>query len=385
MPQNRLILLQRTATFAASAAIVLLASLPSGAATATETAAPAAASVVGTFDLETVEDLALFFAEESYRRLRVPILMRLVMIAHGGPKRREMIAELRADPPKADADGVVHPFGPSNPLSFAYDPETRTLTCWERLVRMRGSVSFTGLTGPELATALNAGSSRQADRGGSDFGYDPIGDALSLRRRYVHPPGDRERFYQEIDRLLAAQMKWFDGRYLEEAIAIAESRLPPAAASARHDGFGATLILRHFSAPAAESQHFVERYFRAWDRPPGRQAPRLVSDRQLAAGRRMHFFVHFQGAENNDEGIARVDAVFRLLSPDGSTAFDDFDATVWSQQAQAPDHLHIGVNNTFLTLEDPMPAGIYRLEAEVCDVTAGRCVELTHPFELLAP
>ncbi len=53
--------------------------------------------VDGGFDLATVEDLALFFAEESVRRLRVPLPVRLFM---GGVSKKEEIEKIRRDPPK---------------------------------------------------------------------------------------------------------------------------------------------------------------------------------------------------------------------------------------------------------------------------------------------
>ena len=383
MTQNRRILSHRFHPTTRPAALFLVGALSVGFVAAETSEAPAAEAPVGTFDVATVEDLALFYAEESYRRLRIPLLMRLVMIAHPGPGRKEAIADLHADPPKADSNGVVYPFGDSNPLSFAYDAKTRTLTCWERLAKKRGSMGFMGMTGPEHTAALNASSSRQRDRGGADWAWDPIRDAISLRRVYLHPPEDRERFYRDIDSLLRTQMKWAKKRYLRETIALAESRHPPASATATADGFTATLILRHFSAPAEESQFWVERYFRAWDRHPRFRAPLLVSDGELPRDRRMHFFVHFQGAENNENGVAPIEAVFRLTAPDGSTLFENFAATVWREKANEPDHLHIGVNNTFVQPEATRPGGGYLLEAEVCDATTGRCVNLTHPFELL--
>ena len=71
--------------------------------------------------------------------------------------------------------------GDRNPLSFVYEPRTRTLHCWERIVKKRGSMGRLALTGPEMAAALNGVSSREKDRGGADFAYDPVRDAVSLR------------------------------------------------------------------------------------------------------------------------------------------------------------------------------------------------------------
>lgn len=344
----------------------------------------AEAEPAGSFDLATVEELALFYAVESYRRLKIPLLLRLAMIPHDGGGRKEAIEEIRANPPRADEKGVVYPFGDGNPLSFVYDPQTRTLTAWERMVKKRGTTGFMGMTGPEHAAALNAVSSRQRDRGGADWAWDPIRDAISLRRVYHHPPEDRERFYREIDRLLATQRKWAKKRYLKETIALAEARRPPESATATKEGFTATLVLRHFSAPSSESQFWVERYFRAWAERPRTQAPMLVSDRQVevAAETWLYFFVHFQGAENDPAGAARVEATFKLVAEDSTVLFENFPATVWREPAKPPDFMQIGVNNTFVKLDTAATSGGYRLEARVCDAVAERCVDVTHPYEV---
>ena len=41
-------------------------------------------------------------------------------------------------------------------------------------MKKRGSIGRPALTGPEMAAALNAVTSRERDRGGADFAYDPI-------------------------------------------------------------------------------------------------------------------------------------------------------------------------------------------------------------------
>ena len=107
----------------------------------------------GSFDLAAVEDLALFFATESMRRLRIPLLLRLVTSSKNEPTKQERIDEILADPPRADAQGVVYPFGDKNALSLVYNSDTRSMSCWERLVKKYGSTGMLGLTGPEMAAA----------------------------------------------------------------------------------------------------------------------------------------------------------------------------------------------------------------------------------------
>jgi hypothetical protein len=336
----------------------------------------------GTFDLATVEDLALFYAEESVRRLHIPLLLRLLVRGKDNPSQQERIEEVRSNPPRADAHGVVYPFGDKNALSFVFNSETRTLSCWERLVKKYGSTGNLALTGPEMAAALNAVSTRDRDRGGADFDYDPIRDAISLRRDYLHPPADRERFYKELNRLLATELKWEKGRYLKEAIAIAESRHPPGSATAATDGFEATLVLRHFSAQPSESKRWVERYLRAWDRPHGVRPPLLTSDRELLVDQTLHAYIHFHGARNDTQGTAAVDATFRLAAPDGTPTFADLEVPIWRAEAPPTEHLQIGVNDFSFSLDEEEATGTHRLEAEVCDTATSRCVKLAHPFVL---
>jgi hypothetical protein len=337
---------------------------------------------LGSFDLATVEELGLFFAVESVRRLRIPLLLRLLPLGHDEPSKQERIDAILDDPPRADAQGVVYPLGDKNPLSLVYNAEARTLSCWERLVKLYGSTTAFGPTGPEMAAALNAASSRDRDRGGADFAYDPIRDAISLRRDYLHPPTDRNRFHKELSRLLRTELKWEKGLYLERATAIAESRRPPSSATATTDGFGATLVLRHFSAEPAAARHWVERYVRAWDHPPGGLEPRLVSDRELRVDQLLHAFIHFRGARDDAWGAAAVEATFRLLAPDGSEQFADLELPIWEGKAPPADHLQLGVNDISFSIDREEPTGTYQLEAEVCDVVTSRCVTLAHRFVL---
>jgi hypothetical protein len=373
-----------------TAALLVIAVLASISAIGRQAAPPAGSAgtaasgpvAQGSFDLATVEELGLFFAVESVRRLRIPLLLRLLALGQDEPSEQERIDDILEDPPKADAQGVVYPLGDKNPLSLVYNADTRSMSCWERLVKMYGSTSAFGLSGPEMAAALNAASSRDKDRGGADFAYDPIRDAISFRRDYLHPPADRDRFYKELSRLLRTELKWEKGPYLEKATAISENRRPPGSATATTDGFGATMVLRHFAAERPEARHWVERYVRAWDRPPGGLTPDLVSDRELRVDQILHAFIHFHGARNDAQGSAAVDATFRLLAPDGSKPFADLEMPVWRGQALPADHLQLGVNEISFSIDKEEPTGTYQLEAEVCDAATSRCVSLVHRFVL---
>jgi hypothetical protein len=351
-------------------------------------AAPAAGApqsgsgAAGTFDIAEVEDLALFFAVESVRRLRVPLAMRLLTLGKSPLNKQEEIETIRSNPPRADTQGVVYPFGDKNALSFVYNSAARSLSCWERVVKKRGSTGNFARTGPEMAVARNTASSRERDRGGADFAYDPIRDAVSLRRDYLHPPADRDRFYKELSRLLATELKWEKGRYLEKAVAIAESLHPPGSATAAADGFQATLVLRHFSAEPAQAKHWVERYVRAWDRPPGVRPPLLVSDRELLVDQTFNAYIHFRGARDGAHGTAAVDATFRLVGADGTEIFTDLQVPIWRTEAPPSDHLQLGVNDLSFSIDEEEPTGNHRLEAQVCDTATSRCVQLAHPFVL---
>jgi len=337
------------------------------------------ARAAGRFDLATVEELALFFAEESVRRLRVPLSVRLFM---GGVSKQEELEKVRRNPPRADRDGVVYPFGDSNPLSFVHDPEARTLTVWERMIKKRGSIGLWGLTGPEAAAALNTASTRR-DRGGADFAYDALRDALSFRLVYRQPPADRKRFYEEVSRVVATQLEWSEKRFLKEMNAIVEARKTPASATATREGFRATVALRHFAAGRDDTGRWVWRYVQAWSRPAPGPAPRMLSDAEVRAEQPLHAFLHFQGAVADAEGKARVEADLRLVGPEDGVRSSTPGILVFDGEAPPSGHLQLGDRGATLELAAGEPRGAYRVEAEVCDRVANRCVSLVHPISLV--
>ena len=55
---------------------------------------------------------------------------------------------------------------------------------------------------------------------------------------------------------------------------------------------------------------------------------------------------------------------------------------IWRSEAPPSDHLQIGVNDISFALDEDNPRGTYRLEVEVCETTASRCVKLAHAFVL---
>jgi len=352
---------------------------PAGGAVDAAAGTASEAAATGGFDLATVEELALYFAEESMRRLRVPLPLRLLM---GGPSKQEKLEEIRQNPPKADDAGVVYPFGDKNPLSFAFDRAARTLTVWERMMKKRGSIGLWGLTGPEAAAALNAASTRR-DRGGADFAYDALGDALSFRLVYRRPPADRGRFYEEVNRVVGTQLDWSEKRFLKEMNAIVDARKTPASATATRDGFRATVALRHFAAGRDDTGRWVWRYVKAWSRPAPGPAPRMLSDAEVSAEQPLHAFLHFQGAVADAAGKARVEADLRLVGPEGRVRSSTPGILVFEGEAPPVGHLQLGDRGATLELAAGEPHGRYRVEAEVCDRVANRCVSLVHLIALI--
>lgn len=332
------------------------------------------------YDQATVEDLALYVAEESIRRLHIPLVLWILSIGHDSPTRQEMIDEIRADPPKADEKGIVYPFGEHNGMSFVYVPETHSMLVNERMMKTRGKMPYWGLTAIEHAAALNEATTEK-ERGGATFVYNPYRDTLALQMVYDQPPAKRDRFYKDIKQLKKVSLKWYDGKYVDKTNEILAKHALPASATAEKDGFEATVLLRHFGAEPEKSPWSVKRFIGAWDRRVGRRAPRLTTDNELPEGRMMYAFVLFKGATENADGVAEVGASFRLIAPDGSVRLNDMNPLLWNSSAKPEDHLQLGMNNiSFRMREEPL--GTYRVEADVCDVASSRCVTVTHPFEL---
>lgn len=335
------------------------------------------------FDQETVEELALFIAEESMRRIYIPITLRILSIGHDNPTRQEMIDKISADPPRADAKGNVYPFKKNNNMSFVYHAETGEMLVHESMIETKGKMPRWGLTAPELADALNAASSKR-QRGGTDFVYDPYRDALSFQLRYANPPKDRERFYQDIHKLKKTALKWSGDKFSNTVKGIAEKRKPPDTAIASSDGFEAALILRHFHADADQSQWALNRFFARWDRPKRHIAPRLVTDQELRPGSKMYSFISFMGATEMADGKNQISASFRLRGPDGSILLANQPPAIWNAPARDADRRQLAMNDISFRIENE-PAGRYQFEADICDMPSERCVKLVHPFELLAP
>ena len=340
---------------------------------------PRADAESGGFDLAAVEELALFYATESMRRLRIPLVLRLISIGQDTPSRKEMIAEIEADPPKADENGVVYPFGENNDLAFVFDPGTQSMLVSYRMYKTRGEMSLWGVTAHEHAVLLNDASTEK-ERGGALFSYEPLRDVLALLKRYDQAWETRKRFYKEIERLRKVHDWWFQERFADRSNKLIAALEPPPSASAIEDGFEATLLLRHFDVHTTHSPVLVQRFLDGWQRPDGYREPRLVSHSELFEERKMYAFVLFRGATNDQNGIAFVGASFRLIAPDGSVRLDNMRPLLWNSAARPRDHRQVGMNNVSFTMTDEAP-GTYRVEAEVCEVASSRCVEVMHPFE----
>lgn len=339
-----------------------------------------------TIDLQQVEALALFYAEESVRRLNIPLAFRLVTLLSGDKVSREdELAKIRANPPHATDENVVYPFGPKNPLSLAFDADQQTMTVWERVIRYRRKIGFYGFTGPELAEALNEVSDDSA-RGGGTFGFNHLDDSVSLFRQYSTSPSDLTQFYKEVDRMVETNSRWSNSsdKFVKLAKSAARRHAPVQSAVASQEGFRATLTLRHFSVSSPLIKGYIDDYARIWERPYDRPAPLLVSDRVAQAGQGLAAFIHFKGAGVNQKGLASLEANFGLIGPDGHAIFEDNIIPLWHEAGPPATHLQLGRNNMLGHLGSELKLGQYTLRANVCDLAADRCVMLATPFELVA-
>lgn len=336
------------------------------------------------FDITLVEQLALFYAEESIKQMSIPLALRIFSTGDNKPSKKAELKKLRNNPPKINADGVVYPLGENNPLSFIYSSQNRTMTVSERIINKRGVVGYYGLTAIELAGELNKESSRKKDRAEADFAYDSIADNLSLQRLYNSPPENKKKFYQAVDRIIKAKLKWTQKeRFLNAARAAAARNQLPESASTEIDGFKAHLILRHFSVTPDENQFYTDRYVKGWDRKPSLNSPLLVSDQKVSTNQILNGFIHFQGAVNGADGMANVVADFSLMDPNGQIIFEIPVVQIWRHQAPPQYHLQIGTNNISFSMDDESKIGQYTVEAKVCDQVSNRCSVLRHPIELM--
>ncbi len=328
---------------------------------------------------ETAEEVALFFALESMRRLRVPLVLRLVF--PDGSSREEELERIRQSPPRLNASNVVYPFGDKNALSMVLHEGRGVLSCRYSLSEKRGTVGGWGLTGPEMAAVLNEHSTAR-ERGGAEWSYDPIRDSVGLQRDFSSLPADDDKLYRELNQFMKTGNWWFNERFVKRLVPLVEARQPPASASAEEEGFGATLVLRHFSQQNHEmGAHFAGRYLRGWDRKWGHRAPRVVSDRALDIDQLMYIWVHFEGAGTGEPlAEAAVYAKVRIVRPDGSLAVDEITLPLWRGEAPPGGHLQIGMNNVSFSLDADEPRGDWTIEARVCEDGRDRCVDLRHDF-----
>lgn len=334
------------------------------------------------FSKAQVEALALFVAEESIRRLRIPLVLRILDWGHDTPTRKEQISALRADPPRMDERGYVFPFGPANGMSFYYDKEQKILYLQERIMRMRGKMPNWGLTVAELVQALTANSNSK-QRAGAEFKYDATLDQLVLQKTFSQVPESAEDFYRQVNKMKRNGLVWFKGRFLKMTEAIVKQRQPPASATANAEQFEASLILRHFAVQADDTAWPLQRFKAAWNRPVGRTAPFLLSNTQLHSGQRMYAFILFRGATTDLHGVAQVGASFKLIDPHGSVRLAGQNPLLWNHAPPPTGHLQLGINQIDFTVSDE-PYGDYQVQAEVCDVAGARCVNLVHTFTLSA-
>lgn len=338
------------------------------------------------FNQAQVEELALFFAVESVHQVQQTLSRKVIkQMRKTGEDLTDRIQAINDNPPLANAQGVVHPFGPNNPLSFVYNAHDGSMTVWSRIIKKRGQIGYYGLTAVELAVALNQTTDQQRDRAGGYFAFDATADALSLKLHYPSPPVDRQAFYGAVDHLIRARLAWSEqDRFLNAAVAAAEAQAPPNEATASLGDWSATLVLRHFSVYPQLTAFYVNRYRQSWDRPHGVRAPLLVSDQKLWINQVINGMVHFRGLQADDQGTATITAQFSLTGPDGAVEFAGQELLLWQGPPPPTDHLQIGMQNLSWSFDQDAKPGKYLIEASICDQAGTRCLKLSHPFELLS-
>ena len=280
--------------------------------------------------------------------------------------------KIRTKPPRLGPNGLFQINGPAGVLAFEHDAENGRLICWVVVHKVRGEYPPIGLTREEILTALQKGAARGISTGGGEMVYDPVSDGFFVRRDYLEPPKDMKRMVRELDRLTAAGEKWSRQHYLQAVLSHAETMRPPASATARNQGFRATLAL----TPDI-------RYRDLWDRPPGAVMPQLVTRPELEIGGTIFAPIFFSGATAGPNGRARVEAELSVDYPDGKPAAWGFDALLWNAVAPPAGHLQFGTTTRSFTFPAGEPLGRYRVRARVCDVASDRCVSLEHPLQLL--
>lgn len=308
-------------------------------------------------------------AEALIYRYLAQDVPRLVGMRH----RREYLAELEADPPRFDEQNRYHFNPPGGILEFEYDGERGALIVRAAIHRYRGRQQGHGLSFEQIAEAVRRYAERGADLGGGRLDTAPELDGVFLRRDFVGPPPSTRQLARQVDDLVKAANRWTDDDYLKALKAYAVTLEPPASATAAAGSFRATMALT--ANP--------ELYARVWSRPPGALKPWHVSVHRTTPGTELLLAIHVVDPAAGADGLARVEATTRLVGPDGVERGTPSTGVVWHKPPPPAGHFQLTDRPVAVGFAASEPEGTYRVQAEVCDRVAERCVELVHPVEVV--
>ena len=309
-------------------------------------------------------------AEELIFQYLAQDLPLLVGMGH----RAEYLADLKADPPRFDAQDRYHWNPPGGILEFEYDGERGALIVRAAIHRYRGRQQGHGLSFEQIAAAVHRYGTDGASLGGGRLDTAPKLDGVFLRRDFVGPPPSARQFARRVDALVKAANRWSRKDYLKALRAYALTLAPPASASAEAGGFRAAMAL---------TDH-PELYARVWSRPPGALQPWHVSVHHVKPGTELVLAIHIVDPAADSEGLARVEATTRLLGPDGVERGTPSEGVLWRKPPPPAGHFQLTDRPITVGFAATEPEGSFRVLAEVCDRVAGECVHLTHPVTVVA-
>jgi hypothetical protein len=285
--------------------------------------------------------------------------------------RRQEEKRWRDHPPHLDPGGIYQLSGPTGRVAFEHDAENQRLLCWAVIHKMRREYPLIGLTREEILTALEHAAAG-VSTGGGEVAYEPVSDGFFLVRAYDHPPRNTRRMARELDRLTAAAGKWTRKHYLRAVLGHADTLRPPASAKARDGDFEVTLVL----TPDV-------RYHELWHRPPGAVQPQLVSRPDYRRGQEVWAMALFSGATADDDGLARFEAQYSFVYPNGEEAGSKV-LMFWDGPPPPAGHLQMVEERAAIELGPDKSLGDYLARVKVCNVTTKRCVTAETPFRVLA-
>lgn len=308
-------------------------------------------------------------AEEIIYQYLAQDLPRLVGMRH----RTEYLAELKADPPRFDAEDRYHFNPPGGALEFEYDGERGALIVRAAIHRYRGREQGHGLSFEQISEAVQRYGRAGANLGGGRLDAAPGLDGVFLRRDFVEPPRSTQQFARQVDKLVKAAARWSRNDYLKALEAYALTLAPPASATAEAGAFRATLAL-------TDNPAF---YARVWSRPPGALKPWHVSVHAAKAGTELVMAIHIVDPAADSQGRARVEATTRLVGPDGVERGTPTVAELWNEPPPPSGHFQLTDRPISVGFAATEPEGTFRVLAEVCDRVAERCVQLVHPVKIV--